>query len=101
MEGGDLNLACAWALVDGLVGGGVRHACVAPGSRSTPLAVALWRQPAIEVTVLVDERSAGIVALGSALGASCVQAIGTTTGTFTTRQCEEFLRANPLCIESL
>jgi sugar/nucleoside kinase (ribokinase family) len=45
--------------------------------------------------------AAGCLTLGSALGASCVQAIGTTTGTFTNRQCEGFLRANPLRIESL
>jgi len=35
----------------------------------------------------------------SALGASCVQAVGTTTGVFTRRQCESFLAANTLVIE--
>jgi sugar/nucleoside kinase (ribokinase family) len=37
--------------------------------------------------------------LGSALGASCVRAIGTTPGVFTRAECEEFLRANRLRIE--
>lgn len=37
--------------------------------------------------------------LGSALGASCVRAVGTTPGVFTRAECEEFLRKNSLKIE--
>jgi sugar/nucleoside kinase (ribokinase family) len=37
--------------------------------------------------------------LASALGASCVRAIGTTPGVFTRRECEEFLRSHDLEIE--
>jgi sugar/nucleoside kinase (ribokinase family) len=44
---------------------------------------------------------AGCVTLGSALGASCVQAIGTTTGVFTRPRCEAFLRANSLRVERI
>jgi len=43
----------------------------------------------------------GCVTLGSALGASCVTAIGTTTGVFNRAQCEEFLRKNTLHVERL
>lgn len=39
--------------------------------------------------------------LASALGASCVTAIGTTPGVFTRAQCEDFLRTHPLKIQRL
>src|ERR1700760_1106388 len=66
MDSTNANTALASAFVEELARGGVRRAVVSPGSRSTPLAVALWRQPEIEVTVIVDERSAGFFALGAA-----------------------------------
>ena len=39
--------------------------------------------------------------IASALGASCVRAIGTTPGVFTRAECEAFLSANQLVIERL
>ena len=39
--------------------------------------------------------------LGSALGASCVRAVGTTPGVFTRSECDAFLKANKLPIERL
>ncbi len=39
--------------------------------------------------------------LGSALGASCVRAVGATTGVFTASELEEFLRSHDLPISSL
>ncbi len=41
------------------------------------------------------------VRVASALGASCVRAVGTTTGVFTKAECEEFLRRQTLKIEAL
>jgi 2-succinyl-5-enolpyruvyl-6-hydroxy-3-cyclohexene-1-carboxylate synthase len=75
------NTALASAMVEELARCGVRHAAVAPGSRSTPLALALWRQPAIEVTVIVDERSAGFFALGAAQATGEPAAVLCTSGT--------------------
>jgi 2-succinyl-5-enolpyruvyl-6-hydroxy-3-cyclohexene-1-carboxylate synthase len=75
------NTALASAFVEELARGGVRHAVVSPGSRSTPLAVALWREPGIEVTVIVDERSAGFFALGAAQASGAPVALLCTSGT--------------------
>jgi sugar/nucleoside kinase (ribokinase family) len=44
---------------------------------------------------------AGCLRLASALGASCVRAIGTTTGVFTRAECDAFLRDNELAIGRL
>jgi sugar/nucleoside kinase (ribokinase family) len=42
---------------------------------------------------------AGCLRLASALGASCVRAIGTTTGVFTRAECDAFLQKNEVSIE--
>ena len=68
-------------MVEELARCGVRHAALAPGSRSTPLALALWRHPAIEVTVIVDERSAGFLALGAGQASGRPTAVLCTSGT--------------------
>jgi 2-succinyl-5-enolpyruvyl-6-hydroxy-3-cyclohexene-1-carboxylate synthase len=66
MDPTNANTALASAFAEELARGGLRRAVVSPGSRSTPLAVALWREAGIEVTVIVDERSAAFFALGAA-----------------------------------
>jgi 2-succinyl-5-enolpyruvyl-6-hydroxy-3-cyclohexene-1-carboxylate synthase len=75
------NTALASAFVEELARGGLRRAVVSPGSRSTPLALALWRAPEIEVTVIVDERSAGFFALGAAQASGEPVALLCTSGT--------------------
>lgn len=75
------NTALASAFVEELARGGLRHAILSPGSRSTPLAVALWRQPEIEVSVIVDERSAAFFALGAAQATGTPVAMLCTSGT--------------------
>jgi 2-succinyl-5-enolpyruvyl-6-hydroxy-3-cyclohexene-1-carboxylate synthase len=74
------NIALASAMVEELARSGVERAVLSPGSRSTPLAVALWRQPGIEVTVILDERSAGFFALGTALATGKPAAVLCTSG---------------------
>ncbi len=81
MDPTNANTALASAFVEELARCGLRHAVLSPGSRSTPLAVALWRQPEIDVSVIVDERSAGFFALGAAQASRSPVAILCTSGT--------------------
>lgn len=68
-------------LVDEWVRGGVRHAIVAPGSRSTPLALALMREPKISVHIFHDERSAAFAGLGIGLSTGKPAVVVCSSGT--------------------
>ena len=80
MDRTNRNTALGSAIAEELARCGVRRAVISPGSRSTPLAVALWRQPEIEVTVILDERSAGFFALGTALATGVPAVVLCTSG---------------------
>ena len=62
-----LNSLWAQAIVQELVGAGVRHAVVCPGSRSAPIAIALAEHSSLQTWSVIDERTAAFFALGIAL----------------------------------
>ncbi len=77
----DLQATFCATLVDEWVRGGVEHAVVCPGSRSTPLALALVADGRVSVHVQHDERSGGFMALGLAAGTGEPVVVVTTSGT--------------------
>jgi 2-succinyl-5-enolpyruvyl-6-hydroxy-3-cyclohexene-1-carboxylate synthase len=64
-----------------LVRSGVRHACVCPGSRSTPLTAAAVSQTELRCWSHVDERAAAFFALGLARASRAPVALICTSGT--------------------
>jgi 2-succinyl-5-enolpyruvyl-6-hydroxy-3-cyclohexene-1-carboxylate synthase len=102
MDPTNANTALASAFAEELARCGVRQAVLSPGSRSTPLALALWRQGEIETTVIVDERSAAFFALGAAQASGAPVAILCTSGTaaanFHPAVCEADHSAVPLLV---
>ena len=78
-----LNVNHLWAalLVEELVRQGTTLFVVCPGSRSTPLAVAVAHNPRAEAVVHWDERAAAFVALGWGRATGRPAAVVTTSGT--------------------
>lgn len=81
MDTGTLNFLWSRTLVAGFVAAGVEDAVISPGSRSTPLALALLRQPGLRCEVAVDERSAAFFALGIAKASRRPVIVLATSGT--------------------
>jgi len=69
------------AFVEELYRCGIRHAVTSPGSRNAPLALTLAAQEGIEAVSVLDERSAGFVALGMAKASGRPVAVTCTSGT--------------------
>lgn len=69
------------ACTEELVAAGIRDVVVCPGSRSTPMALALAAHPDLRLLVDLDERGAGFLALGIAKAGRRPVAILVTSGT--------------------
>ncbi|MCD9622517.1 2-succinyl-5-enolpyruvyl-6-hydroxy-3-cyclohexene-1-carboxylic-acid synthase [Rhabdothermincola salaria] len=80
-ETGDLNATFCAAFVDELVRSGVTDAVVCPGSRSTPMALAIDGDERLRVHVHHDERSAAFLALGLGRATGRPAPVLTTSGT--------------------
>lgn len=65
MQSSDVTATFCATLVDEWVALGVRLAFVAPGSRSTPMALAIASRDQLRTEVFLDERSAAFAALGA------------------------------------
>jgi 2-succinyl-5-enolpyruvyl-6-hydroxy-3-cyclohexene-1-carboxylate synthase len=78
------STALARAVVEALLGAGVRHVVLAPGSRNAPLSFALYDAASAGALTLhsrIDERTAGFLALGIAKSSRRPAAVVTTSGT--------------------
>ena len=75
-----LSLRWSLALLAGLVDGGLRQLVLSPGSRSTPLVLAAQHLPGLDLTPILDERSAAFFALGLARASRRPVALLCTSG---------------------
>ncbi len=77
----DVTQSFAATFVDELAAQGVEFACLSPGSRSAPIAMALQRHPKIRVFVHVDERSGSFFGVGLAKATGKPVVLLSTSGT--------------------
>ncbi|MFB6268916.1 MAG: 2-succinyl-5-enolpyruvyl-6-hydroxy-3-cyclohexene-1-carboxylic-acid synthase [Halobacterium sp.] len=88
------NTLWARAAVDELAKSGVDAVCVCPGSRSTPLTVALAEHDDVRVFSHLDERSAAFFALGRGKRTGTPTPVVSTSGTATANFHPAVMEAN-------
>ncbi|MGR5062712.1 2-succinyl-5-enolpyruvyl-6-hydroxy-3-cyclohexene-1-carboxylic-acid synthase [Photobacterium sp. DNB22_13_2] len=76
-----LNQLWAGLMLEELVRHGVKHICIAPGSRSTPLTLAAAKNGKLAIHTHFDERGLGFLALGLAKATNEPVAVVVTSGT--------------------
>jgi 2-succinyl-5-enolpyruvyl-6-hydroxy-3-cyclohexene-1-carboxylate synthase len=81
MTTADVQMTFCATLVDQWIRMGMGHAVVAPGSRSTPMALALAARDDLQVHVAHDERTAAFMALGIGRASGVPAALLCTSGT--------------------
>lgn len=81
MSVSSFNRRWATVILEALTRHGVRHICIAPGSRSTPLTLAAADNPAFIHHAHFDERGLGHLALGLAKASREPVAVIVTSGT--------------------
>jgi 2-succinyl-5-enolpyruvyl-6-hydroxy-3-cyclohexene-1-carboxylate synthase len=81
MDQAKVNERFAVTFADQLAASGVTDVCLAPGSRSAPLAMAFARHPGLRTRVLIDERCCSFFAVGLAKASGRPVAILCTSGT--------------------
>lgn len=78
-----INRNFFWAdlFVNQLCEFGIKHVCISPGSRNTPLTLAFAQNKKFKKYIHVDERSSGFFALGVAKSIKSTVVLLTTSGT--------------------
>ena len=104
MDQAKVNQHFATGFADQLARSGVMEVCLAPGSRSAPLAMAFARHHGLRTRVLIDERSCSFFAVGLAKAGGRPVAILCTSGTaaveFHAAVVEAFHSSTPLIVLS-
>lgn len=97
-ETSTLNRLWSELLIEELIRNGIEYFCISPGSRSTPLTIAVARNSRARSTVCIDERAAAFLALGYARATGRPAALICTSGTAVANYMPAVVEASVDCI---